>query len=190
MHLLRTLNSVAADEAAESALRLLEESRLRPVSAYVAGSYANGYAVSTSDVDLYVIFDRSLSESEKQALEELSDRLERQEPQIDLVAYELEQLKSVGVVEMGRHFVHVWGRPVHDEIPNPPIDDYLYRSMHGAYSRMGMTRRTKPYRWPLSFPDEADEYKGYAWRTFTENGIEQASVKEIVVLSGRLSRSL
>lgn len=190
MHLLNTLKNEAADAGVLHALTKLCDSKLQPISAYVAGSYANGYAVPTSDVDLYVIFERSLTESEWEALNDIAKILEEQEPQIDLIVYELERLKDLGVVEMSRYFLHVWGRAIHQQIPNPPFNDYLYRSMHRAYVRMSETRKEKPFLWPLSYPNENEEYKGYAWRKIVVDGKEQPSLKEIVVLTGWMATGL
>ena len=191
MKLLHSTGNAAADAAVGAALELSFPHFSNPIlSAYVSGSYGNGYAVPTSDVDLYVIFRDKLTKRDEEEYEKLESRLDAIEPNIDFIPYAKADLIQHGQVEMGKYFVHMWGEPTHLEVPNPLFDRYLHQCMHGPYQAMERTRKAKPYRWPLGFPNDQDSWKGYAWRKMTVNGKECPSIKELVVLTGWMATGL
>ncbi len=141
----------------------------RLLSIYLAGSYANNYQVPTSDIDLLFVFDNPLTEQEDDDL--CDDIYEYRQANktpfyLDNSFYGLEELKQQGLIEMATYYRHLWGQQIHHEIPNPDIKQAAYSAMHDAYERMAFTRSSKPYRWPLGFPNES-EYKGYDCRTGT-----------------------
>lgn len=191
MRLLRETPSKAANEVIKRAITLVQENVSNPLlAAYVSGSYANGYAVPTSDLDLYVIFRDELTKDDEAAYGQFGPALESLEPAVDLVPYSLGKLRELGQVGMATHFLHVWGETVHGEIPEPSLDDYAYRAMHGAYLYMGRTRKVKPYHWPLEFPEPEDAFKGYGWRKMAFGGKEVGSIKELVVMAGWMATGL
>ena len=187
--LLNTTNHAQADLAVQEAIRFLQAHISNPlISVYISGSYANGYAVPSSDIDLYAIFANDLGQKEEAEFDAFSNVFDAITPQIDLVPIGKKKLQEKGEWEMEKLFLHVWGEKV--SVPNPSLEDYIYRAMHGAYLYMERTRKHKPYRLPLEFPDANDTYKGYAWRKMTVQGEEQRSIKELVVLLGWMATGL
>lgn len=192
MQLLNSTTSPAADEAIRFALRTVQELFPRALlSAYVTGSYANAYAVPTSDVDLFLVFDGTLSKKDEKLAQQIHSKLEHITPSLDLVFRGLSNLLEVGVVGMPDSFLHVFGEPLHQKIRPPAIEDYAYSAMHGGYLRMQLTRKSKPYRVPLKFPKERSSLKGYDWREKIHfQGKTFDSIKEIVVLTGWMATGL
>lgn len=170
--------------------KIIKEFPGQLVSAYVSGSYASNYAVSTSDLDLELVFSKPLKKGQEHRLRIIAKSLSKFGPTLDLAMYDVKQLKSFGLMDLDRSCVHIWGKPIHDEISNPSIEDYAYRTMHGTFSRMSLTRSQKPYCWPLDFPDSEDPFKGYAWRSLKIRGKKVLSIKEIGVISAMISKSL
>jgi|GEM_PF-6861462 Nucleotidyltransferase domain. len=192
MQLLASTNSTSADAAI---LKALEAVRLRfskkLLSAYVTGSYANGYAVSTSDVDLFLVFEGTITPEDEKIRDEIYAQLEHITPPLDIAIRGLPKLLEAGDEGMREHFLHVFGEPVHLQVPLPLIQDYAYRGMHSGYLRMQHTRKSKPYIWPLKYPEEQSPLKGYDWREkIIVNGKSFDSIKEIVVLTGWMATGL
>jgi predicted nucleotidyltransferase len=190
--LLNSTGSQPADDAIVKALADVQSKFPKPVlSAYVTGSHANGYAVSTSDVDLYLVFAENLDKNDEQLAATINKELENIVPALDIVFRGLPKLLEEGEVGIKNHFLHIYGEPIHLKVPEPKMEDYAYRGMHVAYMRMELTRKKKPYTWPLAFPNEASPYKGYDWRERIQiAGKSHASIKEIVVLTGWISTGL
>ena len=120
MFLLNSTNNIPADVAILKALEVIQREFPRPIlSAYITGSYANGYAISTSDIDLYLIFKENLSKEEEELAEKLCDKLENVEPPLDIGFYGLPKLLEVGEIDMGKYFLHIHGESVHQKVSNP-----------------------------------------------------------------------
>jgi predicted nucleotidyltransferase len=192
MQLLASTNSASADEAI---LKTLEAVQLgfnkKLLSAYVTGSYANGYAVSTSDVDLFLVFEGTISKEDEKIRDEIYGQLEHITPSLDIAIRGLSNLLETGDEGMREYFLHIFGEPVHLQVPQPRIQDYAYRGMHVGYLRMQHTRKSKPYIWPMNYPEETGPLKGYDWREKIKvDGKSFDSIKEIVVLTGWMATGL
>ncbi|MBS1970582.1 MAG: nucleotidyltransferase domain-containing protein [Bdellovibrionales bacterium] len=192
MKLLNSTKSLVADTAILEAIKTIQERFPKKIlGVYVTGSYANGYAVSTSDLDLYFVFDENLSKENEKLGEEINRQLENITPALDIAFRGLPSLLEMGEVGMRENYLHVFGEPVHLQIPSPSMEDYIYRRMHSGYLRMQLTRKTKPYTWPMDFPDDSGSLKGYDWREkISHNGKQFNSIKEIVVLTGWMATGL
>lgn len=160
------------------------------LSAYLTGSYANNYSVSTSDIDLCLVFNEDLSPEDFQLADKINADLELKDPSMDIAFYSLDTLLELGVYKMEETHLHLWGEPVHLKIPTPTIEDYSYRQMHGAYMRMALTRKKMPFIFPLEYPKNESKYKGYDWRTMPIAGKSIPSIKEIVVSTGWMATAL
>lgn len=156
------------------------------ISVFLKGSYANDYAIPTSDIDLLFVLEEELSK-EKQI--ELFQKFP--EGNLDLGFISLGKLKELGSVDLQTHARFLFGKNIQNDISRPKdLDEYIYKSMHGSFLFMERTRKNKPYHYPLEFPKPEDEFKGYAWRRLNIKGIETASIKEMVVLTGWMASSL
>ncbi len=188
IELIGTTKDQMADICIQESLEVVTKEYDGVISSYVSGSYANDYAIPTSDIDLYLIFNRDVSREEYDEIEELGIKL-KLEIDMDLIPISLEKLKEIGIIGMKDFYLHVWGNKVDHQIPEPSLENEIYRGMHGAYLRMELTRKEKPYQYPLNYPNN-DELKGYDWREMTIKGVDKKSIKEIVVLTGWMATGL
>jgi len=187
--LINTTKNALVDQYIKEGIDLVIAKHDGAIAAYVGGSYANDYSIPTSDIDLYLFFDRDINREKYEEIEALNKNLNCS-IDLDLIAYGLDQVKKVGMPSLNESFLHVWGKDISDEIPTPSIENEAYRGMHGGYMRMSLTRKEKPYMFPLKYPVENQELKGYDWRDLKVNGKEVKSIKEVVVLTGWMCTGL
>lgn len=154
---------------------------------YVTGSYADGAAVATSDLDMKVVFNRDLSTEEMEKAHDLCwacEWMSSLETDISVVS-EGEMFKN-GPMSLKLGSLHVYGEDIRDQIPLPPIEEYVRRNMHGPYHFFARNRRElKVLTFPLGPPRPDEEFYGYDQRPMrSKDGIEKPGIKELVVGTG------
>lgn len=158
---------------------------------YLGGSYAHGYAIPTSDLDLSLFLDRDIEPKEHEMFYEnyaaFIEDIQGQWP-LDLGLYSIPQLRKSCSFDLERDYKKVWGKDL--VFPKPILELKAYKGMHGGFNRMKWTRKEGGIRFPLAYPDPASELKGYDWRTLTLGDQEEKSIKEIVVLTGWMATGL
>ena len=130
---------------------------------YLVGSYADGSAVSASDIDLHPVFKGELTSAEQQTVYAVRDRCNAI-PRVDL-----------NVDPWPEHFAHrvysglfslvsvlVYGTDIRPSIRPPPVDEFV-RDAIGVGGLLKI-RGARQLRYPLRAPDESDEFLGYASR--------------------------
>jgi hypothetical protein len=153
---------------------------------YIVGSYGDGTAVFTSDLDLDVVFKGAMTDCERQRLALLEDQLRLISP-IDI---------DFGLVGEQYLFEHadalvkiagrcVYGEDILDQIPLLPLDQYVRQCMHRPYRFFASMRGNEDVLpFPLQFPDR-DEWGGYARRMVRlADGTEHPTTKDMVVNAG------
>jgi len=154
---------------------------------YIVGSYGDRTAVSSSDLDLDVVFKGSMVDGERQRLAWLEDHLRLVSP-IDI---DFGLVGEQYLFEHGDAIVKIAGRCVYGEdileqIPLLPLDQYVRQCMHRPY-RFFASMRNNPdvLPFPMQFPDPDDEWGGYARRMVRlADGTEHPTTKNMVVSAG------
>jgi len=131
---------------------------------YVIGSYGDASSVSTSDLDLDIVFKgRFEGEDERTRARELGATLQAQTVvELDIGIGDEEGLRD-GLspnLKLAGHCVY--GEDIRDQFPLMPLVAWTRDRMHSSYYRLGsLFGRTAPVRAPLAYPDLVGEFFGY-----------------------------
>ncbi|GCE13455.1 nucleotidyltransferase domain-containing protein [Tengunoibacter tsumagoiensis] len=179
----------ALDQVLELLIQSFEEAfpdRIR--SYYVEGSLANRSTVSTSDIDLLLIFKgRFVDEAESQRVEALAERLAQTSPiELDLDWKDELRLQE-GVwpaLKFGSELVY--GEEIRDQLPLISLEQWTRDRMHSSFWRTGhLFHRTLPLDYPLQYPQPDEEFYGYDQRTVQlKDGREVKSTRDLIRLVG------
>ncbi|MEM7532724.1 MAG: hypothetical protein AAF639_11150 [Chloroflexota bacterium] len=150
--------------------------------------YADQTAVSTSDLDVLLIFKDEMSEVETDVVWDLSDSASLLTPMfLDLEGMsESTVLQGDTRLKLASHFLY--GEDIRAQIPLPPIDAYVREWMHNhaIHFMMRVARGQQDIQIPATYPDPADEFFGYA-----KNPIEQKEdTKLLVAIVGQIATAL
>lgn len=163
-----TLLTLTGDPQIDQILRgviglveLLFPERVR--SYYVTGSYADGTAVPTSDLDVMIVLKNNATHDELDKIFDIADQISLLSPLfLDLEGIGEDQLSSKG------HFLKfaslfIYGDDIRDAIQTPDIDDYVRNCMHNPpiYFMTHVARRQPVVTFPLDYPDRTAEFYGY-----------------------------
>lgn len=166
--LIASTGSDAADEAVRALLGRLEDAfpgRLR--SCYVEGSYADGSAVATSDIDLTIVFKERFAgaEEREQATRLVADCATRSPVELDIDLTDEAGLAGgvyPALKEAGRC---LYGEDQRARMLLLPLDEWTRQRMHAAYVLLvHIFARPRVVSYPLSYPDPVDPFFGYARR--------------------------
>lgn len=132
-------------------------------SYYLTGSYADDTAVSTSDLDLLLIFKESITEDERNAVWNLSDHTSLVAPLfLDLEGVGEDQIAQKGVqLKLASQFIY--GEDIRPHVQLPSMDGYIREWMHDhpLHFMMRLARGQESILYPLDFPDPNDPFMGY-----------------------------
>jgi hypothetical protein len=132
---------------------------------YLLGSYANGTAVVTSDLDITILFKGHASEQLKEQVWNIGDYASQfASIFLDLNPIGEDQLSDAS--EEGFHLRtgsrHLYGEDVRPAIPAIPIDTYIQSRLKAAYHFIvKVARNNEQTTFPLNFPDPNGEFYGY-----------------------------
>ncbi|HLG61758.1 MAG TPA: nucleotidyltransferase domain-containing protein [Ktedonosporobacter sp.] len=164
IHLQNTLGHPQIDAIVQEVIQLYEDAFPGQIAAYyVEGSYADQTSLTTSDVDLLIVFRGRFANEDTCSLAKRlwrSDLRGSQEVDISLVD---EDGLLAGVhpnVKLGSRLLY--GEDVCRLYPLMPIESWTRERMHAAYWLLvNVYHRSTPLRLPLTFPSPADEFYGY-----------------------------
>lgn len=132
---------------------------------YLVGSLGCGYAVTGSDIDLFMVFKNRLLPGEERKLEQLMPPLWLLASfDIDLKCLDEDNVRRLGLLGPGRC---IFGKDVR---LTPPSGTHVhldlkrfafYQSVNYFFRLRGNPHQLAP---PLSYPDEEHPYKGYSSR--------------------------
>lgn len=165
--------------------------RLRSV--YVTGSHADGSALSTSDLDVTVVFAGQLTAEERAAAEgALRDVAHHCAVELDVsVAGEDELARGMRpLLKLGGRCV--WGEDRRDAALLIPIEQWARERMHAAYWLIvNIFGRPTPVTLPLGYPDASDEFFGYTSRAVRlPDGHEVPSTRDLIRVTGWAATAL
>jgi Nucleotidyltransferase domain len=135
---------------------------------YLLGSYANGTAIETSDLDVSVVFKNAfVSEDEKAAARILA------EGSAAPISFDIEITDEQALLEtadpmfkLGSRVVQ--GEDIRERIPLMPMTVWTRDRMHTSYWRLvKLFERRVPIKLTLDYPDPHDEFYGYVRKPLT-----------------------
>lgn len=155
---------------------------------YVEGSYADQTAVTTSDLDLTIVFreqftttnERTLAQQIVTACQQLSAL------ELDITLAEETHLRQQAdpIFKLGARLLY--GEESRDTMPLIPIAIWARQRMHAAYWLMiNVVNRPKPVHAPLAFPNPSDPFYGYAARMMTlADGRQLPTTRNLIRITG------
>ncbi len=134
----------------------------RILSVFLGGSYALGSARPDSDVDLYIIFKDSLSQSDYKRLNQLRGYCQK------LTHYSLDPkpcdqitMRRTGMPMVVKETRCLFGEDVRDQMPKDPVG-FKHWAMQLPLSNLFRARQNPPYlKYPLDFPKPEEPFGGY-----------------------------
>jgi hypothetical protein len=131
---------------------------------YVIGSYSDASSLSTSDLDLDIVFkSRFESADERERARDLCATLQAQtEIELDLDIGDEEGLRGGFSPNLKLAGPCVYGEDIRDQYPLLPLVAWTRDRMHSSYYRLGsLFGRTAPVHAPPTYPDPAGVFFGY-----------------------------
>ena len=151
---------------------------------YLVGSYALGTAVSTSDIDLVVVFKHTFQADEKERAGAFKACCDHISPvKVDIATYTEQQILCQHKYGAGFAFTRrlIYGTDFEQEIPPPPIESYTLGIMQGAYSVLKHLHGGKDVNSDtLDYPDPEDDFYGYTGPLRLRDGTTREGVYPLV----------
>ena len=160
---------------------------------YVEGSQADQTGLTTSDIDINIVFKETFADDERQKALELAeycDSLSMMEFDIDIVD-EQQAAKGVGpALKLASTFIY--GEDTRDQFPLIPIELWARERMHIAYWLMiNVFGRPPLVLLPLNYPDAEAEFYGYTRRKVRLlDGSEVDSTRDLIRVVGWIGTAI
>ena len=157
-------------------------------SYYIEGSYADDSGITTSDIDLLIVFKENF-ENEQESIEAETFALHCAVPySVELdVAFSDEQGLSRGVspnFKMGS--ILLYGQDIRSHVPLISLSEWTRDRMHSSCWRTTHLFNRKPViAYPLDYPDPSAEFYGYDARKLRlPDGQEVNCTRDLIRLVG------
>jgi hypothetical protein len=159
---------------------------------YLIGSFADGTAVATSDLDLKIIFQERLDPAtEAQPAQQVVAACAQRSPiGVDVVFIGEDDVLTVGDLDIKLGSRLLAGEDIRERMPLWPIELLARVLMHELIRFIARARGTPgPLIVPLNYPDPAGEFYGYDRRRLrSRDGGEHATTKDLVrIVTGAAS---
>ncbi len=130
---------------------------------YLTGSYSDGSAITTSDIDMFIIFKDSFTNGEEEMARQLWLYCEQISfVKIDLIPISEERLLHEGNIAVKITSLLMYGEDMRDNIPLPVFDMYLHGVTEASFSYLaGVLRDAQCLVFPLGYPDPTGMFYGY-----------------------------
>lgn len=155
---------------------------------YLSGSYAEGTAVSTSDIDLTVILKEEPADAVRKRFGGVMQFISLNSPvDVDITPIVEGLVNEHPARGRLKHLSQlVYGADIREGIVPPSFEDYLPWLMHGPTACFARARGNPPVlRFPLAFPDPSGEFYGYDYgKVRSVDGKTRPSTKELVGSTG------
>lgn len=160
--------------------------RLR--ACYVQGSFGDGTALNTSDLDLTLVFrDRFVDVDEKARAEAVCAAcVEQSAVELDASVNDEAELQRGVWPQLKYGAQLVYGEECRDAMPLIPIEQWTRDRMHTSYWRVvSLFDRPHVVRPPLDFPDPSAEFLGYTQRMLRlPDGAEVPCTRDLIRHTG------
>lgn len=163
-----TLGHSQIDSVVQEVIQVYEDTFPEQIAGYyVEGSYADQTSLTTSDIDLVIIFRNRFADADARSMAERTwTNKQAGIPEVDIIIVDEDSLRG-GVrpnVKLGGRLIY--GQDVCRLYPLLPIDAWARERMHAAYWLLvNVYQRPTPVHLPLTFPSPSDEFYGYTNRT-------------------------
>ncbi len=188
LHLVNSTHNNLVDAILQNIIEIFEANFPQRIRAYyVEGSYANVSSVTTSDLDLLLIYKHKFGNDEAQRAEELAISLVN-ECTIELdIEFVDEQSLTKGVsptLKFGSSCIY--GEDIRDALPLVPLEEWTRDRMHSSLWRtVHICNRPPVLRYPLTYPDPHAEFYGYDARMLRlPSGQEVHCTRDLIRLTG------
>ena len=154
---------------------------------YVEGSYADASSVTTSDLDVLLVYKESFKSDEAQKAEELARQCEAESMlELDIECVDEHSL-AMGVsptLKLGSSFIY--GEDIRDTLSLIQIEEWTRDRMHSSLWRtVYLCNRPSVVRYPLTYPDPLGEFYGYDARMLRlPSGQEVHCTRDLIRLVG------
>jgi predicted nucleotidyltransferase len=159
-------------------------SSVAPLAIYVFGSVAEGTALPTSDIDLFIVLGGGPDERQRAAaatvLREIASRFDG--PPIDLVVASEADLLRDGHFRLERASQLIVGEDLRPALPPMTVDRFIAHYREAPLAYMTIFRPGLSLDPPLDYPDPAGTYYGYDRTTLPPAGIPAHNIKAFVAL--------
>ena len=154
----------------------------RLLGVYLFGSYADGSAVPTSDLDLFVVLHGTAgAEEPARAAAMVTDAIGRGPPLPDVLVLAEATLLADGHFRLETAAALLAGEDIRPRLRRTSPSAWLRRYSHAPWAYMGQVlRRVDRLTYPLGYPDPAGEFLGYDARTLPPRGGPAHNVKSLV----------
>jgi hypothetical protein len=164
---------------------------------YLTGSFANGDALPTSDLDLNVVMRGALDIHAREAANRLAERCATDAPMeldvgVDDEATLLREGAHPSFALGGRLVYSADGDDIRPCVPMLPLDEWTRDRMYTSYWRLvKLFGRPDVVRAPLAYPNADDEFYGYLRRTLRlPDGREVLCTRDLIRATGWVATAL
>jgi len=136
---------------------------------YLVGSYANGSAVASSDLDIVVVFKHAFEGDEQARCRHLTHHCSLISPiRLDLAPRCEAELFQTGSVSLKLASQLLYGEDIRAVVPIEPLDEYLPQVLFGFFFYTALLRGEPEHlMYPLDYPDSHAPFYGYErWGLF------------------------
>ena len=163
-------------------------------SYYVEGSYADGTEVTTSDLDLTVVFrDGFRDATERDTAAQLAGYCAALGGvELDIELTDDKQLAGGVYPSLKVGSLCLYGEDRRDHLRLLPLEEWTRQRMHAAYWLLvNVFHRPRRVTYPLAYPDPAGSFYGYDQRVVRlATGAEVNSTRDLVRVTGWIATAL
>lgn len=183
------------DDITQEAIARLEAAFPQRIRAgYIEGSYANGIALTTSDLDLTIVFcERFKSQAEREQAQRLCSQYAAQAGiELDAEIVDEASLQEGVYPQFKLGSQLFYGIDIRAQCPLIPMERWTRERMHAAYWLIIQVFHRPPIvRFPLTAPDPTDRFLGYTNRRVRlPDGTEVPSTRNLIRTSGWAATAL
>ncbi|MFL5695185.1 MAG: nucleotidyltransferase domain-containing protein [Ktedonobacteraceae bacterium] len=189
-----TLGPSQIDSVVQEVIQVYEDTFPGQIAAYyIEGSYADQTSLTTSDIDLVIIFRNRFADADARSMAERTwTNKQVGTPEVDILIVDEDSLRA-GVrpnVKLAGRLIY--GQDVCRLYPLLPIEAWARERMHAAYWLLvSVYQRPTPVHLPLTFPSPSDEFYGYTNRTIRlPDGQEVPCTRNLVRTTGWAATAL
>ena len=163
---------------------------------YLVGSYADGTAISTSDIDMKILFKNRFRDNiERKNSQQICEYCFGLISPIagDVTAKDEETAFSTSTLQLRikAGSLLVYGEDIRDQISLPPLDQSIRDVMFRAYvfcftDRLRPNLKARVY--PLDYPDPSDEFYGYTYKGGTTVFISVVSAVATAIVASKAKK--